>query len=78
MDPTQSAFQSGKSTLDSILLANEMVHHCSNIQKKKKKKKSDIAYIKIDFMKAFDCVGLDFLIILLEERSFGLKMASMD
>ncbi|XP_020262542.1 uncharacterized protein LOC109838519 [Asparagus officinalis] len=57
--PTQSAFQSGKSTLDSIAVANEMIHFCS-------KRKKDVAMVKIDFAKAFDSINWNFLINLLK------------
>ena len=49
VSPTQSAFQSGKSTLDSIMMANELIHFCS-------KRKKEVSMLKIDFTKAFDSV----------------------
>ncbi|XP_020262570.1 uncharacterized protein LOC109838550 [Asparagus officinalis] len=67
--PTQSAFQEGKSTLDSVLIANEMIHFCS-------KKKKEVAMFKIDFAKAFDSISWSFLINLLKARGFGEKWCS--
>ncbi|XP_020253791.1 uncharacterized protein LOC109830842 [Asparagus officinalis] len=63
---TQSAFQSGKSTLDSIIMANEMIHYCS-------KRRKEVAMFKIDFSKAFDSINWNFLIGLLKARGFGSK-----
>ncbi|XP_020253777.1 uncharacterized protein LOC109830826 [Asparagus officinalis] len=67
--PSQSAFQKGRSTLDSILIANEMIHFCS-------KRKKEVAMVKIDFAKAFDSISWNFLINLLKARGFGDKWCS--
>ncbi|XP_020266417.1 uncharacterized protein LOC109841906 [Asparagus officinalis] len=67
--PTQSAFQTGKSTLDSITVANELIHFCS-------KRKKDVAMVKIDFTKAFDSINWNFLINLLKVQGFGQRWCS--
>jgi len=66
---SQSAFQANRSSLDSIVIASEVVHSCS-------KRKSEIALCKIDFMKAYDCVDWNFIVGLLEARGFGVKWIS--
>ncbi|XP_020272679.1 uncharacterized protein LOC109847855 [Asparagus officinalis] len=69
VDGSQSAFQKGKSTLDSILITHEMINFCSSSKK-------EICAIKVDFFKAFDCVNWSFLLSLIEARGFsprGLK-----
>ncbi|XP_020271446.1 uncharacterized protein LOC109846609 [Asparagus officinalis] len=66
---SQSAFQAGKSTLDSILQANEMIHACS-------RRKKEVAMFKIDFAKAFDSIDWVFLIDLLRARGFGSRWCS--
>ncbi|XP_020262664.1 uncharacterized protein LOC109838650 [Asparagus officinalis] len=66
IDNSQSAFQSGKSSLDSFLLGHEMINSCSSGKK-------EICAYKVDFYKAFDCVNWSFLLSLLKARGFGPK-----
>ncbi|XP_020249244.1 uncharacterized protein LOC109826633 [Asparagus officinalis] len=66
IDNSQSAFQSGKSSLDSFLLGHEMINFCSSGKK-------EICAFKVDFYKAFDCVNWSFLQSLLKARGFGPK-----
>ncbi|XP_020266162.1 uncharacterized protein LOC109841620 [Asparagus officinalis] len=46
-----------------------MLHQCFS-------KKLEACILKLDFSKAFDCVGWDFLLSLLEARGFGPKWCS--
>ncbi|KAJ9557801.1 hypothetical protein OSB04_012415 [Centaurea solstitialis] len=62
----QSAFLKGRSILDGILIANEMVDFL-----KKSKRKAKI--LKIDFEKAYDTVEWTFLLEALENMGFGEK-----
>ncbi|XP_020258606.1 uncharacterized protein LOC109835017 [Asparagus officinalis] len=66
IDNSQSAFQAGKSSLDSFLLGHEMVNFCSSGKK-------EVCAFKVDFYKAFDCVNWSFLLSLLKARGFGPK-----
>lgn len=60
----QSAFISGIQTLDSILIANELVD-----EYKWKKKRGSV--IKLDFEKAYDMVKWNFWLDVLRNKSFG-------
>ncbi|KAJ9564334.1 hypothetical protein OSB04_000300 [Centaurea solstitialis] len=62
----QSAFLKGRSILDGVLIANEVVEYL-----KKAKRKG--AILKIDFEKAYDSVGWSFLLDALEHMGFGTK-----
>lgn len=64
VDSSQSAFQRGMSSLDSIGMAHELVHYSS-------RKRSDICILKIDFRKAFDSISWDFLLSVLKGRKFS-------
>ncbi|KAJ9557995.1 hypothetical protein OSB04_012609 [Centaurea solstitialis] len=62
----QSAFIKGRSILDGILIANEVVDYV-----RKKKRKSFI--FKVDFEKAYDSVEWSFLLDCLRKMGFGEK-----
>ncbi|KAJ9560860.1 hypothetical protein OSB04_006020 [Centaurea solstitialis] len=60
----QSAFLKNRQIVDSVLIANEIVHHA-------KKKGLKMLLFKVDFEKAFDSVNWDFLISIMKQMGFG-------
>jgi len=66
IDKNQTAFLSGKSLLDSVLVANETVDFL-----KKEKQKGVI--VKVDYEKAYDSVDSDFLVYMLRRLGFKDK-----
>ncbi|XP_057456479.1 uncharacterized protein LOC130747526 [Lotus japonicus] len=62
----QSAFLEGRSMMDSIVVANEVIHEA-----KCKKKKAMI--FKVDFEKAYDSVKWDFLSYMMKRMNFNDK-----
>lgn len=62
----QSAFIQGRSILDGVLVANELIDFV-----KGRKKKSLI--FKVDFEKAYDCINWNFLYSVMEQMGFGNK-----
>lgn len=63
---SQSAFIGGRSILDGVLMANEIVDGW------KKKKKQSIV-LKCDFEKAYDSINWEFLFSMLSNFGFGTK-----
>lgn len=66
LDVCQFAFIGGKNMLDSVLIANEIVHEA-------KRKKLPTFVLKIDYEKAYDSVKWDFLLYMLRRMKFGEK-----
>lgn len=66
IEESQSAFMKGKSTLDSVAAAHEIISACHH-------KKWNGFFIKLDFAKAFDSIGWKFLEDVLAARGFGSK-----
>lgn len=62
----QNAFISGRSILDSVLIANEAVLFL-------KKEKIPGLIFKVDFEKAYDCVNWNFLMDCMKKMGFGNK-----
>lgn len=65
ISPKQSAFISGKSIFEHIMLAQEMVHLLN------RKSQEDYVMIKIDMAKVYDWVNWSFLLNVL--TGFGLS-----
>ncbi|KAK5837222.1 hypothetical protein PVK06_013032 [Gossypium arboreum] len=65
---TQCAFIKERQIFDGILIANEIIH---SIKKNSELRGSLI--FKLDFSKAYDCVGWDFLEVVLYKMGFGVK-----
>lgn len=63
---SQSAFKRGRSILDGVLVANEIVDEW-----KKKQKKGIV--LKLDFEKAYDSINWEFLFSMLSNFGFGSK-----
>lgn len=63
----QAAFMPGRSILDNILIAHELLHHI----KSQKSKANLILAIKLDLSKAYDRVEWDFLIQIMKRMGFG-------
>lgn len=53
---TQSAFLIGKHATNNIIIVKEVVHHMSQVQRKKK-----ICTIKLDICKSYDTLSWNFL-----------------
>jgi hypothetical protein len=66
---TQSAFISGRQILDGVLIANEIVDEA-------KRKKKEALMFKVDFVKAFDYVDLNFLDFVMQKMGFHEKWRS--
>lgn len=66
IEESQSAFMRGKSTLDSVATAQEILSACHH-------KKWNGFFLKLDFAKAFDSMGWSFLEEVLKARGFGTK-----
>jgi hypothetical protein len=66
---TQSAFISGRQILDGVLIANEIVDEA-------KRKKKEALMFKVDFVKAFDSVDLNFLDFVMQKMGFHEKWRS--
>lgn len=66
IDDCQSAFVGERNMLDSVLVANEIIHEA------KRRKKSSFV-LKIDFEKAYDTVDWEFLLYMLRRLKFGEK-----
>ncbi|XP_038717989.1 uncharacterized protein LOC120011040 [Tripterygium wilfordii] len=66
---SQSGFIKGRQTMDSILMANEIVDHL------KKKRKTGFL-LKIDFEKAFDSIQWGFLADVMKKMCYGAKWIS--
>lgn len=64
INPSQSAFISGRNITDSIVACNEMVDLL-------KHRSSGNFLFKVDFEKAFDCVHWDFLMEMMMKMGFG-------
>ncbi|KAK5786931.1 hypothetical protein PVK06_041581 [Gossypium arboreum] len=65
---TQCAFIKGRQIFDGILIANEVIHS----MKKMKGDEGNLIF-KLDFSKAYDCVGWDFLKLVLRKMGFGVR-----
>src|ERR1044072_1328035 len=63
IDDAQSAFVGGRNMLDSVVVANEIVHEA------KSKRKSTLV-LKVDFEKAYDTVDWDFLVYMMRRMQF--------
>jgi len=66
IDPSQSAFSHGRSILDSVVFAHEIISACT-------KYKWPTFFLKLDFSKAFDSIRWSFLLQTLKARGFGVK-----
>ena len=66
IDVWQSAFLEGRGLLDSVLVANEVLDEV------KRKKKKGI-FFKVDFEKAYDSMGWEFIYYMLERVGFCSK-----
>ncbi|XP_039136185.1 uncharacterized protein LOC120273588 [Dioscorea cayenensis subsp. rotundata] len=64
IDNSQSAFIKGRSILDNVVVAEEIIFGLQ-------KRELPGNIVKVDFAKAFDMVDWDFLLDLLEARGFG-------
>lgn len=62
----QSAFIGGRSILDGVLIANEVVDYCKRVKQKG-------LLFKVDFEKAYDCINWDFLFLVMDHMGFGVK-----
>lgn len=69
ISPTQSAFIEGRSIMDNILIAYEIIHHKKWMTKGKK---GELA-LKIDISKAFDRVQWDYLLTVMAKMGFATK-----
>ncbi|GJU78107.1 RNA-directed DNA polymerase, eukaryota [Tanacetum coccineum] len=67
---TQSAFVAKRQILDGPFILHEVLHWC-----KRKNKKA--MFFKVDFAKAYDSVGWDFLIDVLEAFGFGTTWCNL-
>lgn len=66
IDPAQSAFLNGRSILDSVVTAHEIMTFCV-------KHKWPAFFLKIDFARAFDTIDWFFLFKVLQARGFGVR-----
>lgn len=69
IDETQSAFLGGRSVLDGVFIANEIVDGW-------KKSRRKCVIIKLDFEKAYDSINWEFLVSMLHNFGFGSKWVS--
>jgi hypothetical protein len=60
----QSVFIKGRYILESVVIAHEVLHSMH-------KSKQPRVILKLDYEKAYDRVNIDFLLEILESRSFG-------
>lgn len=67
VDETQSGFTQGRSILDKIVLAKEVIHHC-------KRTKKQGFLLKLDFEKTYDMVNWDCLLEVIKKRGFGDRL----
>lgn len=65
----QSTFVEGRSILDNVLIAFDIIHH---IRSKSRGKQGEVA-LKIDISKAFDHVDLNYLISLMSKMGLNNK-----
>lgn len=70
--PTQNSFLPGRSTLDNIILTQEVVHYMN-----RKKGKKGLMVIKLDLHKAYDIVSWSFLERVLEAFGFPKKLTDL-
>ncbi|WOK99874.1 hypothetical protein Cni_G08586 [Canna indica] len=63
IDNTQTAFLSGRCTLNSYMVVNEIIHLC-------KRRKESPLVVKLDMAKGFDRVSWSFLVDLLRWQGF--------
>lgn len=63
IDRDQSAFLGGRNMMDSVVVANEVIHEA------KRRRKSTIVF-KVDFEKAYDSVDWEFLLYMLRRMNF--------
>nr|GEY95580.1 RNA-directed DNA polymerase, eukaryota, reverse transcriptase zinc-binding domain protein [Tanacetum cinerariifolium] len=66
VNEVQSAFIANRKILDGPFIVNEAIQWC-------KKKKKQALIFKVDFEKAYDSVGWDYLDDVLDKFSFGIK-----
>lgn len=69
IDICQFAFVGGRNMLDSVLVANEVVHEA-------KRRKKPTFVLKVDYEKAYDSVDWGFLLYMLKRLNFGEKWVS--
>ena len=69
IEPSQSAFLQGRSILDSVTTAQEIISACT-------KNKWPAFFLKLDYAKAFDTIDWTFLIKVLQARGFSVKWCS--
>lgn len=66
----QHAFLPGRSIFHSLILINEVLHKTLEMDK-------DFVLLKVDTIKAFDCIGWTFLFALLDKVGFGPRFLRM-
>ncbi|XP_057444081.1 uncharacterized protein LOC130736256 [Lotus japonicus] len=69
IDESQSAFLDGRNMLDSILIANEVVHDAN-------RKGVPTMVFKVDYEKAYDSIKWNFLFYMIERMKFDRKWIS--
>lgn len=70
--PHQNSFLPGRSTMDNVILTQEVVHVMNN-----KRRKKNTMIIKIDLQKAYDSVSWDFLESTLQEFGFSRQLIDL-
>lgn len=70
--PHQNSFLPGRSTMDNVILTQEVVHSMNN-----KKGKKGCMIVKVDLQKAYDCVSWSFLETTLIEFGFPTRIINL-
>nr|BAE79385.1 unnamed protein product [Ipomoea batatas] len=70
--PHQNSFLPGRSTMDNVILTQEVVHSMNNPRRKKKQ-----MILKVDLQKAYDSVSWDYLEETLEDFGFPRRLIDL-